>query len=212
MKYRELQQSLKNKLVFTPHDIRFFEPNIATTQLRRWERIGYIQRLVRGYYVFADLASALDSYGLFAVAKNLYSPSYISLESALRYYNLISEGVFRTTSISTRKTAVYKTPLGEFLFKSIKPTMMVGYTSVAYGSMSFFIATKEKALVDYLYFHPELKTEGDMHELRINSEELFAHFDEPLFWKYITISENGALERRARLLLNYLRSPTYVHY
>ena len=38
------------------------------------------------------------------VANKIYSPSYISLETALSYYGLIPESVYALTSVSTRKT------------------------------------------------------------------------------------------------------------
>jgi predicted transcriptional regulator of viral defense system len=33
----------------------------------------------------------------------MYSPSYVSMESALRYYDLIPEWVFMTTACSTKR-------------------------------------------------------------------------------------------------------------
>jgi len=90
--------------------------------------------------------------------------------------------------------------------------MMVGYTTIRFEENSFTIAMKEKAIVDYLYLRPELKTPGDMHEIRINTDELFTNFNEENYWLYVRVAENRELEKRAKVFLEYWRNPTYVQY
>ncbi len=105
MKYQQLRSRFKNHLVFSLSDIRKIEPNFYRVRLNEWQNHGYIKKLRRGYYLFAD--TPLDEPALSLIANRLYAPSYVSFESALSRHGLIPEGVYAVTSASTRKTAVF---------------------------------------------------------------------------------------------------------
>jgi len=66
----------------------------------------------RGLYVLSPL------YGKTVSSKVLASmicwPSYVSLQSALRYYRLIPEGVFNEVSVTLKRTKKFNTPFGIF--------------------------------------------------------------------------------------------------
>ncbi|MDQ3098968.1 MAG: hypothetical protein M3Q44_04440 [bacterium] len=212
MQYRELQEKLGNRLVITPHDIRLFEQDFRAKTLTDWMQKGLIHKITRGFYILDSYKKQLNELYLFSIANKIYAPSYISLESALSYYHLIPEGVFTITSLTVRKTTKIDSPFARFSYKSIKPTMMIGYSEVKFGEFSFMMAKKEKAIIDYLYLHHDLKTTGDMHEIRINETELFENFDEDAYWMYVRITENKSLAMRAKVFLDYWRNPTYAQY
>ena len=44
----------------------------------------------------------------FEIANYIYNPSYISLESALSYYGILSQFVYTITSITTKKSNIYE--------------------------------------------------------------------------------------------------------
>jgi predicted transcriptional regulator of viral defense system len=120
------------------------------------------------------------------VANSIYEPSYLSLEWALRYYNLIPEGVYQYTSCTTKKTQTFATVAGNFVYRSFVPRYYWGYDLHTIGRYATLrIASPEKTLCDYLYFHPELMTETDFEEMRIN---LFVRED---------IANNETLQRYA---------------
>src|SRR5271155_3068882 len=52
----------------------------------------------------------------FLVANHLRGPSYVSLESALSFWGLIPERVYEISSVTTKTTKIYKTPIGRFSF------------------------------------------------------------------------------------------------
>src|SRR5579864_6761878 len=102
MRYLDLKNQLNDFIVFSLKDIRKLDSSFYNRRLSEWRRKGYIKMVRRGYYIFSDLKLSEDV--LFLIANRIYSPSYVSLESALSYYGLIPEGVLSITSVSTRKT------------------------------------------------------------------------------------------------------------
>ncbi|MEM1324841.1 MAG: hypothetical protein AAGI23_02745 [Bacteroidota bacterium] len=79
-----------NRTFITPVDLRkrygHFDPNVWS----RWQEQEQVKKLRNGLYLNEDynIRGQLD---FFAIANRIYSPSYISLISAFRYYNLIPE-------------------------------------------------------------------------------------------------------------------------
>jgi predicted transcriptional regulator of viral defense system len=212
MKYIELRDHLKHKIIFTPNDVRLFEPDFRLDRLSEWQDKGYITNITRGFYLFSEYKQQSSEQLLYLIANEIYAPSYVSFESALSHHNMIPEGVYTTISASTRKSAELQTPCGTFRYHTLKPSMMVGYELIDYHQYKIRMATKEKALVDYLYIHNELDNKAAIHELRINPLEIENNFNREEFWKWVRIAENNALEDRAHLFLDYYQNPSYAQY
>ncbi len=124
-------------------------------QVQYWRRQGHLILLKRGVYVLSsDLRKQPLSMGF--ISNFLISPSYISLEYALSYYDLIPEATMTYTSISTKKTTKFKTSLGVFEYRSIKEGLFFGFTKVIEQGQSYFIAYPEKAVLDFFYFHQDM--------------------------------------------------------
>lgn len=99
-------------------------------------------RLTSGVYILAEKYSQID-----VIANMLYQPSYLSFESALSRYGILSQIpyvlTFATTKKSLRKT------LGQTTveFRTLQKPLFFGYEK----NDSLFIATPEKALMDTMY-------------------------------------------------------------
>ena len=130
MKFLELKSELKDFTIFSLNEIRNIEPDFYRRRLNEWQDKDYIKKIIRGYYIFSDLK--LSEEILFKIANRIYSPSYVSLESALSYYHLIPESVYGITSISTRKTYHFRTSIGEFIYRSLKPSLFFGYDLIKF--------------------------------------------------------------------------------
>jgi predicted transcriptional regulator of viral defense system len=100
--------------------------------LVRWQEKEYIMKLRNRWYAFNDAESSENMEWL--AANLIYSPSYISLHTALSWYNLIPEMIATTTSVTTRKTNHFSTPLGYFDYH-IKPELFGFGTYLKYGSL-----------------------------------------------------------------------------
>jgi len=122
-------------------------PNMHIAML---EKKGLLIRLKRGLYAVSPEISGKElSVGL--IANHLYGPSYVSLHWALRWYGLIPERVETVTSITTRHTREFETPLGRFTFRGVsKEYFPIGIKSQEDAGLHFLLASPEKALCDML--------------------------------------------------------------
>ncbi len=118
--------------------------------LKNWVNKGHLIMLRRGLYAMSELRDKVD---VMVFATKLYAPSYVSLEMALHQYGIIPEAVFTVTSVTTRKTKTFSTPLGMFSFQKIKKEAFGGFETVLREGVSFNLAVPEKAVVDFLYLN-----------------------------------------------------------
>jgi len=205
MKYLELKQKLSEYVTFSISDIRKADSNFYHSRLYEWQQKGYIKKIVKGYYIFSD--TAVNDISLYHIANRIYAPSYISLEIALSYYNLLPETVYSVTSVSTKRTYKFSTPIGEFIYRSLKPGLFFGYQIVRENNnIAYKIADPEKALLDYLYFNPHYNTLKDYGELRINNEIFRETIKEEKLLSYVDRFGQKKLEVRAKKLLRYLKN------
>ena len=96
------------------------------------------------------------------LAGQLYSPSYVSLETALNYYGVIPDIPIAVRSVTPITTKKIKTGLGDFYYLKIDSKLFFGFSQTP-----FAIAYKEKALLDYFYLRRIRKVSREMR-LRLN--------------------------------------------
>lgn len=202
MTYQELKTQFKNFVVFSLNDIRKIEPNFFRRRLNEWQKKGYIRKLRRSYYMFTDVE--LNEEILFLIANRLYSPSYVSFEMALSHYGLIPEGVYSVTSVSSRKTAEFKTPIGNFLYRKFKPVLLFGCKLGKQNGQGYKIAEMEKALLDYLYLKPQIAREADFYEWRFNAREFLEKVDMAKLNKYAEAFHNKRLMARLKKIMVFI--------
>ena len=165
MKFKDFKKMMK-KAVFTWEEAKIvaFETPSATLklQLHQWKKVGDINHLKKGVYIFSD-----ESVDKIEIAKQLYSPCYLSLEYVLNYYGLLPDVVFAMTLVTTKATRKFNTPLGEFSYQKIKKEAFRGYDPKT------LMAECEKALADYLYLNRNnfLVQDNFWKELRIQNLE-----------------------------------------
>jgi predicted transcriptional regulator of viral defense system len=203
MQFVEFQNQLSAYPVFSLKDVLKVIPGLNRIQLDRWEKKGYLKKIKRGFYCFSRQDLTRDF--LFFTANRIYAPSYVSLEMALKYYGLIPEEIFQITSVSTKKTAGFETAVGNFSFRSIKPSLFWGYRLVDFGRHKLLLAEPEKAIMDYLYLHPELKTSADFEGMRINADEFRNRIDPERFQQYLETFGSRRLTGRAGRFLTAIK-------
>lgn len=115
----------------------------ATNMLERYKNLGIVESPKRGIYLFAE--KHLDP---FDIAYHLYTPSYLSFETAMSRYSIIPEVVYATISATTKPTREFVFNGVGYLYRKIKKSAYTGYIREG----DHFIAEPEKALADYLYF------------------------------------------------------------
>ena len=145
---------------------RFDRGNYST-----WLGKGYIKRLRRSWYAFADVADTPGIGDYFA--GRMYSPSYLSCEYVMARTGLIPESVVQFTSVTSLKTASFKNDFGEFSYRSVKPELMFGYGVESVGDgLPVNVATPAKALCDFLYLNSQYDTPEEIEALRLDADVL----------------------------------------
>ncbi len=202
MRFIEFKAHFKAFKVFSIHDVRKWDPNFDSRRLVEWQDKNYLIKLINRWYLFSD--ELVDERLLYLAANRMYSPSYVSFESALSYYQLIPEGVFSITSVSTLLTKSFDTPLGRFVFRHLRPELFFGYRLVAVSGQHIKMAEPEKVILDYFYLNSSLKTENDIRSLRLNDAGLAQRVQVSKLMTYLTLFRNKQLEKRVGSLLKIM--------
>ena len=126
------------------------DPNSIKVQISRWQKQGKLTQIKRGLYVLAAPYKKQEVYEPY-LASIFKQPSYVSLEKAFEYHDLIPESVNVYTCVTTKRTGKFVTKLGIFDYKHIKTTLFWGYQAVTVNKQTAFMALPEKALLDFFY-------------------------------------------------------------
>lgn len=146
------------------------DPRIVRLQLSRWVKSGRIYQLRRGLYAVAPPYQKIQPHS-FLIANHLQRASYVSMQSALAYYDMIPEVLKITVSVTTGRPERLETPLGIFEFRHIKSGLLFGYKMIDLGGQSALVATPEKALLDLVYFLPGAVSMDFLRELRLQNTD-----------------------------------------
>ena len=203
MQYIEFRKLMGGFPVFSIAEIRQAEPAFDRRRLNEWQEKGYLKKVIRGYYIFADLP--LDEKDLFEIANRIYAPSYVSFEMALAYYGLIPESVYGITSASTHKTMHFKTTVGEFSYRTIRPKLYFGFEYITGNNRHAKIASPEKALLDQIYLHPELNDADGFREMRVSREAVSEKINHKKLMSYALVYGQKSLKRRVEAFWEYIR-------
>lgn len=149
MRYSELNKI--KKLYFTPKDVAWaleISYNSARVTCSRYTTRGVLVRLKRNFYTLPQTWENLSEEEMYAIANLLQIPSYVSLTTALSFYN-ISTQIQRDfyESISLKRTKEVTIAKKTFIFTKIDKRLYDKFIK----KDGYFIATPEKALLDAFY-------------------------------------------------------------
>ena len=140
-------------------------------QLSRWVNEGKVIKIHKGLYTLAPPYRKVEV-SSFYLANRLKVGSYISLHSALSYFDIIPEYVPVSISVCTGRPTKISTPFGVFEFRHISKKYFWGYQpNKLISGEEFLIARPEKALLDLVYFVPEAHKPDYISELRLQNLE-----------------------------------------
>lgn len=152
-------------------------PNDKISELLKSKKLLSIRR---GLYVTGPKLD-LPSPEPFLLANHLRGPSYVSLESALSYWNMIPERAYEISSVTIKTSKLYNTPVGRFSFQQLKtPYYSYGIKCIKFSSkQTMLVASPEKALCDKVVLTPKINLrsikqtrEFLFEDLRMDSEIL----------------------------------------
>ena len=151
-------------------------------KIQRLEKRKIIKKLIKGKYLCLFQKS-----NEFIIANFLLTPSYVSLESALSFYSIITGFPYQITSITIKKTKTYFINQKEYQYSQINQGLFWGYEK----KENFLIADKEKSLLDYLYLSFKGLRTFDIEEFdlsQINKKKLKSYYKKiknPIFLKFM---------------------------
>jgi len=111
--------------------------------IQRLITINVLEKIEKGKYVLKG-AKIND----FALANFIYQPSYISFESALNFYGILSQFPYEVSSATSKKTITKNFEGKAFSYFHFKKELLFGYEK----KDDFLIALPEKAVLDQIYF------------------------------------------------------------
>jgi predicted transcriptional regulator of viral defense system len=158
-------QELSRKTCFTLDDVAQ-SLGIQTASARvlcsRYVRQGMLVRLKNGFYTTTWKWENLTRLDFFKIANILQVPSYISLMSALAYYEITTQVQNNyQESICLKRSIVCD--VQEVVFNYVK--MQEQYYGDFIKTDGIFIATKEKAFIDAAYLYSFGKYKFDIDSL-----------------------------------------------
>lgn len=201
--YIEFKNQFDKRPLISLVEIQKAFPKLDKRRLTEWNKKGYIENVKRGFYRFSD--QPINQGTVYFIANKIYNPSYISLESALAHYQIIPEAVYSVTSISSLNTTKLKTPFGNLTYNHLKENLFFGYELIERNGLTVALASPEKAILDYLYLHSEIKTTVDFEGLRWD-KEILKIVDFQRFSDYLQLFNSKRLLIRYQTLLKYMHA------
>ena len=185
---------------FNINQVLLWEKDFDRNNLTRWCRRGLLVKLRNQYYAFPEYRQMPDFSRY--VANRIYSPSYISLHSALSFYGMIPEEVVQLTSVTTLKTARFENDFGTFHYQNVKTPFYFGFEiKTMQSGRGLLFATPEKAMLDLLYLNPYYKTEQDMEELRLDEDYMQNELNLERLNGYLSKIESKTMEQKVKRLM-----------
>lgn len=161
------------------------------------EKAGLLIRLKSGLYVVNPEMSRV-ALSTELIANHLYTPSFVSQTTALRYYGLIPEMVYLTQSMTLKHSRHFTTPVGRFAYTQVsRESFAVGVRCEKKENYSFLIATPERALCDLVAHTPNLNIrylrEAEQYleeDIRLDMDA-FGQMNKQVFRDYIAVGKKS---------------------
>lgn len=138
----------------------------AHNRIQILARAGWFLRVKRGLYLIVEgLASrSVGDMSLFIISQALNKDSYISLDSALNYYQMFDQYSKKVTAINCRFSKQYVFQGNIFKFAKVAKKYYFGFTQVRQDGKIINMADKEKVLLDYLYLDKSFYSASIVYE------------------------------------------------
>jgi len=148
------------------------DPADVRRQLSRWVARGWLHRLRRGLYALAPPHAKTRPHP-FVVANRLVRGSYVSLQSALAFHDLIPEHVPVTTSVTAGRPGEWSNAFGRFQYRHLAKALLGDFRQEPLGAgQHAFVATPAKALADLVHLVPGADSLEYLRGLRLDAKSI----------------------------------------
>ncbi|MDO9399245.1 MAG: hypothetical protein Q7T79_00950 [bacterium] len=177
---KEVLKQLEEMPYFTKTNLKLFQDNSDFSfdkNIQNWMKNGIIKKLKNGLYVTEKYILKEKELSLYQefIANKLLSPSYLSGEYVLQKYNILTEAIYSITSITIKSTRSFENFLGVFRYYNLKKELFLGFKEINFGKFKILIASKAKALFDFVYLKKDNFQEfsqKEIEEMRLNLDEI----------------------------------------
>ncbi|MBN2894017.1 MAG: hypothetical protein JXL97_19260 [Bacteroidales bacterium] len=200
MNFWQLRNQFYDLICFNVNQVYAWQPSFEKNNLTRWAKQNMIIKLRNSWYSFPEYLKTSNIQHF--VSNKIYSPSYVSLHSALAFYGIIPEAIVQTTAVSSLKKANFENVFGTFSYQQILPELMFGSEQKTFqNNHSLFFATPEKAILDLLYLYPQYSNEHEIIELRFDEEFMQENLNVERLNEFTEKFQSKTLRNRVNLLL-----------
>jgi predicted transcriptional regulator of viral defense system len=201
MNYLKFKNQFFELGCFHVHQVYAWQADFDKSNLTRWCKRQLLFKLRNGYYSFPEYLQQNDF--RYLVSNRIYSPSYVSLHTALAFYGVIPEAVVAVSAVSALKKTKFENAFGTFVYQQIASELMFGYdVKLLSGGHALWFAQPEKALLDLLYLYPFYNSSQEIEELRLDEDFMQQDFNVERFQEYAQRFQSKALDKRSKMLIN----------
>jgi len=164
MKFSQLQKILRTleKPFYTTSELERITgsgKNVLTVTLGRFCKKNLLIRITKGVFALPENMDKLPE-----IANQLYIPSYLSFESALSRFGILSQSPYTLTFATINRSKKIILADNEVEYRQIKPEFFAGFSKEG----ALFVASPEKALLDQLYLVTKGKASITLEELDLS--------------------------------------------
>jgi predicted transcriptional regulator of viral defense system len=183
----------------------FDKMSSPSEKIRTLEKDGQLIRLKRGLYVVSSEVSGKPVNACLC-ANHIYGPSYVSQQWALRWYGLIPEQVYTMTSVTTKHTRMFENAIGRFTYEQVKPEYFaIGVNNIEEHGVSFLIASREKALCDFILHDSYVPCQSAKSLWKYLEEDIRFDMDELMTFDVSIIEACAKVGRKENILNNLIK-------
>jgi len=183
----------------------FDKMSSPSEKIRTLEKDGQLIRLKRGLYVVSSEVSGKPVNACLC-ANHIYGPSYVSQQWALRWYGLIPEQVYTMTSVTTKHTRMFENAIGRFTYEQVKPEYFaIGVNNIEEHGVSFLIASREKALCDFILHDSYVPRQSVKSLWKYLEEDIRFDMDELMIFDVSIIEACAKVGRKENILNNLIK-------
>ena len=161
-----------NKMYFGYEEIsRILGISLESARLSayRYAKQGFLIRIKRNTYMLKEKWNTLDKTGKFQLANLIQVPSYISLMTAMDYYQVttqLQQDFYE--SIAVKRTKEIEIERTLYNYSKIKTNLYFGFIK----EKDFFIATPEKAFLDAIHLRSLGRYNFDLSSIDVSKFNL----------------------------------------
>jgi len=152
MKWKDILIKFSERPLFHSSMLEIFpdERHHIQVQLSRWVDSGKLSQIRREWYLI-EKPYRLKDVPIPVIANKVVHPSYLSLDWALQYYEMIPEYVPNPTSITTGRGVQFIAQDRLFIYHHVQPSFFIGYMRTEFDGHMINVAHPEKAFLDKIY-------------------------------------------------------------